>query len=105
MSTPDEAVAGVQRMPDLALPVIVVGDQARASRALISDPPTQLTSPVDLCRSRHRHALLQQGSRGLVLQAGRLKARSRAGSVSCWENHSAEAEPAVMAEASLQHAG
>jgi len=49
VTIPLETVAGVQRMPDLALPVVVVRDEARAARALVSN-----TAPL-LARSVYLH--------------------------------------------------
>ena len=35
-------------MSDLTLPVVIVRDESRAPRSLVSDASTQLTGPVDL---------------------------------------------------------
>ena len=48
--SPDEAVGGVQRVPDLALPVVVVRDQAAAAGPLVRDAPAALARRVDLPR-------------------------------------------------------
>ena len=49
--SPDEPIARVERMSDLAFPVVVVGDEAGAARALVGDAPLLLASPVDLQRA------------------------------------------------------
>ncbi len=46
--SPDEAVGGVQRMPDLALPVVIVGDQAAPAGPFVRDAAASLTCCVDL---------------------------------------------------------
>lgn len=53
LHAPDKAIAGVQRVSDLALPVIVVCDEAGAARALVGYAATQLASPVYLRRGAH----------------------------------------------------
>jgi hypothetical protein len=43
-----KARARVERVPDLALPVLVVRDQARAARAPVRDPPVPRADVVDV---------------------------------------------------------
>ena len=45
---PHKTVAGIERVPNLALPVVVVCDEARAPRALVSDAAALLACAVYL---------------------------------------------------------
>jgi hypothetical protein len=45
---PDKAIAGVQGVTDLALPVVVMGDEAGATRSLVRNAASLLARPVDL---------------------------------------------------------
>ena len=48
LASPGKALAGVQGMPDLALPVVVLGDQPGAAGALVGDATPALACPVYL---------------------------------------------------------
>lgn len=46
--SPHEAVTGIEGVSDLRLPMIIVGDEARAPGPLVCNPPSLFTGSVDL---------------------------------------------------------